>query len=46
MREHGKLIISLTTLDLKRLLIQKDQGSDPNTFIFDRIDKFLMALGR
>lgn len=46
MREHGKLIISVTTVELKRLLIQKDQGSDPNTFIFERIDKFLMALGR
>lgn len=46
MREHGKLIISLTTLELKRLLVQKDQGSDPNTFIFERIDKFMMALGR
>lgn len=46
MREHGKLIISLTSLELKKLLIQKDQGSDPNTFIFERIDNFLMALGR
>jgi len=46
MREQGKLIISLTTLELKRLLVQKDQGSDPNTFIFERIDKFMMALGR
>ncbi len=46
MREHGKLIISLTTKEIAELLVGKDQGSDPNTFLFDRVDDFLMSLGR
>lgn len=46
MREHGKLIISLKVSEVASLLRGKDQGSDPNTFLFDRIDDFLMSLGR
>jgi len=46
MREHGKLIIPITTADLIKLLQEKDQGSDPNTYIFDFVDQFLMGLGR
>ena len=46
MREHGKLLISLTVEDLIVLLTGKDQGSDPNTFLFDRVDAFLLGLGR
>jgi hypothetical protein len=46
MREHGKLLLSLTVEDLGVLLTGKDQGSDPNTFLFDRVDAFLLGLGR
>ncbi|MFY2036596.1 restriction endonuclease [Achromobacter xylosoxidans] len=46
MREQGKLLLSLTVEDLGVLLIGKDQGSDPNTFLFDRVDAFLLGLGR
>lgn len=46
MREHGKLLLSLTVEDLCGLLTGKDQGSDPNTFLFDRVDAFLLGLGR
>lgn len=46
MREHGKLLLSLTVEDLCVLLTGKDQGSDPNTFLFDRVDEFLLGLGR
>lgn len=46
MREHGKLMISLTVTELTALLIGMDQGSDANTFLFERIDEFLMSLGR
>lgn len=46
MREHGKLLLSLTIEDLGVLLTGKDQGSDPNTFLFDRVDAFLLGLGR
>lgn len=46
MREHGKLILSLTVSELCSLLIGKDQGSDPNTFLFEQVDEFLMSLGR
>lgn len=46
MRENGKLLISLKVGDLVSLLLDKDAGSDPNTFLFDRVDDFLMGLGR
>ena len=46
MREHGKLILSLTVSELERLLISKDEGSDPNTYLFEQVDNFLMRLGR
>lgn len=46
MREHGKLIIVLSNENLIKLINMKDNGSDPNTFIFDIIDQFLMGLGR
>jgi hypothetical protein len=46
MREHGKLLLSLTVADLDVMLNGKDQGSDPNTFLFERVDEFLLGLGR
>jgi hypothetical protein len=46
MREHGKLILPLTISELASLLVGKDQGSDPNAFLFDRVDEFLLGLGR
>ncbi|MBJ9935110.1 restriction endonuclease [Acinetobacter pittii] len=46
MREHGKLIISLSEEDLIKLLEGKDKGEDPNVYLFDKIDKFLMGLNR
>lgn len=46
MREHGKLIIHLSVKELINLLIAKDSGSDPNTYLFERVDEFLLSLGR
>lgn len=46
MREHGKLILSISVQELESLLIAKDDGEDPNTYLFDRVDEFLMRLGR
>ncbi|ENW05252.1 restriction endonuclease [Acinetobacter beijerinckii] len=46
MREHGKLIISLSEQDLIKLLNWKDKGDDPNVYLFDKIDNFLMGLNR
>lgn len=46
MREHGKLIISLSIKELESLLLGKDNGEDPNVYLFDRVDSFLMELGR
>ncbi|ASU38534.1 hypothetical protein hmeg3_09645 [Herbaspirillum sp. meg3] len=46
MREHGKLIISLTVDELEKLLVGKDNGADPNTYLFQRVDDFLLSLGR
>lgn len=46
MREHGKMMLPLTTQDLIDLIHMKDDGSDPNSYIFDIVDKFLIRLGR
>jgi len=46
MREHGKLIIHLSVHELTDLLIAKDSGSDPNIYLFERVDEFLLGLGR
>lgn len=46
MREYGKLIISITVKQLSGMLIEKDEGSDPNTTLFEIVDQFLMTLGR
>lgn len=46
MRESGKLIISLSVTELVKLLIEKDDGGDPNVYLFDQVDRFLMRLGR
>lgn len=46
MREHGKLILLLKVEDVADWLIKKDDGSEPNTFLFERVDQFLMGLGR
>lgn len=46
MREQGKLIIPLSVPELVNLLLSKDSGSDPNTYLFERVDEFLLGLGR
>lgn len=46
MREQGKLILPLTVAEIEKLLTSKDKGEDPNTYLFDRVDDFLMRLGR
>lgn len=46
MREHGKLIIPLSVPEIIDLLNSKDEGSDPNTYLFERVDQFLLGLGR
>lgn len=46
MREHGKLVLSLTVDELEKLLIGKDNGADPNTYLFQKVDDFLLSLGR
>lgn len=46
MREHGKLILSLSVPEVEFLLIAKDAGTDPNTYLFEKVDQFLMRLGR
>ncbi|EQB0423526.1 hypothetical protein ACSVI9_06325 [Pseudomonas aeruginosa] len=46
MRENGKLIIPLSVPEIIDLLNTKDEGSDPNTYLFERVDQFLLGLGR
>ncbi|MBI1453450.1 restriction endonuclease [Acinetobacter sp. FL51] len=46
MREHGKLIISLSEIDISQLITGKEKGDDPNVYLFNKIDNFLIGLGR
>ncbi|MFJ3468874.1 restriction endonuclease [Pseudomonas sp. NPDC090201] len=46
MRESGKMILSLSVLEVEELLVAKDAGEDPNTYLFEKVDQFLMRLGR
>jgi hypothetical protein len=46
MREEGKLILSMTVDEVAKLLTGKDEGSDPNVFLFEKVDGFLMRLSR
>lgn len=46
MREHGKLIISLNIVDIKKMLSGKDTGDDPNVYLFDKVDELLISLSR
>lgn len=46
MREHGKLIISLDYEDISKMLKGKDNGEDPNVYLFEKVDEFLIGLGR
>lgn len=46
MREHGKLIITLTDEDLCKMIQLKDNGDDPNDYMFELVDSFLMSLPR
>ena len=46
LREHGKLIINLTTDHLLEMLDLKDSGDDPTKIIVDLVDDMLMRLER
>lgn len=46
MREHGKLIVNLTDEDLCIMLDMKGMGDDPNDYMFEKVDSFLMSLPR
>ena len=46
MREHGKLMIMLTDDHICTMLKMKDEGDDPADYLFELVDKFLMALPR
>ncbi|UTM56137.1 restriction endonuclease [Photobacterium sp. CCB-ST2H9] len=46
MREHGKLIVNLTNEDLCNMLDMKEKGDDPNDYMFEKVDSFLMSLPR
>jgi hypothetical protein len=46
LREHGKLIISLSVDDICKMLALKDATQDYNGFLFDKIDNMLMKLER
>ncbi|GIQ76211.1 hypothetical protein BraRD5C2_46550 [Bradyrhizobium sp. RD5-C2] len=46
LREHGKLILSLSVEDICQLLQLKDAEQDYNGLLFDKIDEMLMKIER
>lgn len=46
LREHGKLLVHLTPEDLCDMLERKDTGNDPNTYLAEKVDDFLIKLSR
>lgn len=46
LRENGKLIISLDLTETCKMLVMKDNGDDPNTYLSEKIDTILMKLSR
>ena len=46
MREAGKLILNLQTADLCQILEEKDGGTQPTEGMEQRLDAFLLAIGR
>ena len=46
MREHAKLIITLSDEDLCNMINLKNAGDDPNDYMFELVDNFLMTLPR
>ncbi len=46
LREHGKLILTLSLADLCSLLKSYDRGESPENLLFEKLDEMLMSLGR
>jgi hypothetical protein len=46
LREHGKLILTLSLADMCSLLKSYDQGESPENLLFEKLDEMLMSLGR
>jgi len=44
LRETGKLIVNLTSNDLRKMLEMKDSGNEPSDYLFGIVDKFLLEL--
>jgi len=46
LREHGKVIIILSNDDLCKMITMKENGGEPNDYLSDRLDEFLISLSR
>lgn len=46
LREHGKFILTISLSDLCTMLEGASKGDQPENVLFERMDAFLMALGR
>ncbi|MRC18367.1 hypothetical protein GH866_22495 [Bacillus thuringiensis] len=46
LRETGKLIISISNLDLEELLVLKGNGGEPSDYLFGLIDRILLQLSK
>ncbi|MBQ3413933.1 MAG: hypothetical protein IJH39_00985 [Clostridia bacterium] len=46
MKEEGKLIISLTDEDLIEMLKKKEQGEEPSDYLLEKLENFLMSIGK
>ena len=44
LKEHGKLILDLTDLDLEIMIKAKSEGKEPSDFLLDKVEKLLMGV--
>lgn len=46
LKEEGKLIISLTDEDLIIMLKMKEKGEEPSDYLLEKLENFLMSIGK
>ena len=46
LKEHGKLIISITDEDLLKMVAKKDGGEEPSDYLLERVEDLLMSVSK
>lgn len=46
LREHNKLIIDITDMDLINMINDKNEGKEPTDYLFNKVEAFLMGISK